>query len=216
MFDITTLAATDTSTLELLGGDDAPLFDEKGKRLSITVYGPGSKDYQRAQARQQNQLMDKIKKRGKPLEHVTDCGSFWLVDDELAVNHVVTHRHEPTHPHAFGAAGSKLVADALAGDLAFELGEGQQDVERQAAHRGRGVERLGDGDERHPMLVKHLQQPRKVHQRARQAVDLVDHHHVDHPVLDIANRYDKTSLSFESFLNLAATRLWLKSFVNMA
>ncbi|MBB6425174.1 hypothetical protein [Sphingopyxis sp. JAI128] len=30
----------------------------------------------------------------------------------------------------------------------------------------------------------------------------------------IATRYDKTLLSFESFLNLAATRLWLKSFVN--
>ena len=65
MFDITTLAATDTSTVELVGGDDAPLFDDKGKRLSITVYGPGSRVYQRAQARQQNQLMDKIKKRGK-------------------------------------------------------------------------------------------------------------------------------------------------------
>src|SRR3546814_7743178 len=32
----------------------------------------------------------------------------------------------------------------------------------------------------------------------------------------IATRYDKTLLSFESFLNLAATRLWLKSFVNTA
>ena len=32
----------------------------------------------------------------------------------------------------------------------------------------------------------------------------------------IATRYDKTVLSFESFLNLAATRLWLKSFVNTA
>jgi transposase len=30
----------------------------------------------------------------------------------------------------------------------------------------------------------------------------------------IATRYDKTVLSFESFLNLAAVRLWLKSFVN--
>lgn len=65
MFDITTLAATDTSIVELVGGDDAPLHDDKGKRLSITVYGPGTKVYQRAQARQQNQLMDKIKKRGK-------------------------------------------------------------------------------------------------------------------------------------------------------
>ena len=32
----------------------------------------------------------------------------------------------------------------------------------------------------------------------------------------IATRYDKTVLSFESFLNLAATRLWLKFFVNAA
>jgi transposase len=32
----------------------------------------------------------------------------------------------------------------------------------------------------------------------------------------IATRYDKTALSFASFLNLAASRLWLKSFVNTA
>jgi len=32
----------------------------------------------------------------------------------------------------------------------------------------------------------------------------------------IATRDDKTILSFESFLNLAAARLWLKSFVNTA
>lgn len=32
----------------------------------------------------------------------------------------------------------------------------------------------------------------------------------------IATRYDKTALSFASFLNLAAARIWLKSFVNAA
>lgn len=32
----------------------------------------------------------------------------------------------------------------------------------------------------------------------------------------IATRYDKTALSFANFLNLAAARLWLKSFVNTA
>ena len=32
----------------------------------------------------------------------------------------------------------------------------------------------------------------------------------------IATRYDKTTLSFASFLNLAAARLWLQSFVNTA
>ena len=32
----------------------------------------------------------------------------------------------------------------------------------------------------------------------------------------IATRYDKTALSFLSFLNLAASRLWLKHYVNRA
>jgi len=31
----------------------------------------------------------------------------------------------------------------------------------------------------------------------------------------IATRYDKTAMSFLSFLNIAASRLWLKHFVNM-
>jgi len=65
MFDITKLAATETSIVELVGGDDAPLYDDKGKRLTITVYGPGTKVYQRAQHRQQNLIMDKLKKRGR-------------------------------------------------------------------------------------------------------------------------------------------------------
>ena len=32
----------------------------------------------------------------------------------------------------------------------------------------------------------------------------------------IATRYDKTALSFMSFLNLAAARLWIRFFVNVA
>jgi transposase len=36
------------------------------------------------------------------------------------------------------------------------------------------------------------------------------------PQRRIATRYDKTPLPFDRFLNLAATRLWLKSFVNTA
>ncbi len=31
-----------------------------------------------------------------------------------------------------------------------------------------------------------------------------------------ATRYDKTALSFMSFLNIAAARLWINSFVNVA
>ncbi len=35
------------------------------------------------------------------------------------------------------------------------------------------------------MSVEHFNELRKVHQRARQTVDLVNHHHIDQPVLDV-------------------------------
>ena len=68
------------------------------------------------------------------LEDHADGGGFGLVDDELAVLDVVAERHEAAHPHALLAGGGELVADALADDLALELGEGEQDVERQPPH----------------------------------------------------------------------------------
>ena len=37
-----------------------------------------------------------------------------------------------------------------------KAGEGQQDIERQASHRGRGIELLGDRDEGHRMCVEHF------------------------------------------------------------
>ena len=108
MFDITTLAATDTSTLELVCGDDAPLFDDKGKRLSITVYGPGSKVYQRAQSRQQNLLVDKIKKRGKmdqtAEEKLAEQADF-LAACTVSFNHF-------TYPPAEGLEGAALFRKA--------------------------------------------------------------------------------------------------------
>ncbi|GEM15794.1 hypothetical protein NBRC3293_0291 [Gluconobacter oxydans NBRC 3293] len=36
------------------------------------------------------------------------------------------------------------------------------------------------------------------------------------PMRRIATRYDKTALFFMNFLNLAAARLWIRSFVNVA
>lgn len=110
MFDITTLAATETSTVELVGGDDAPLYDAKGNRLSITVYGPGTKIYQRAQARQQNQLMDRIKKRGKmdqsAEEKLAEQADF-LAACTVSFNHFA-------YPPADGLEGEALFRKAYA------------------------------------------------------------------------------------------------------
>jgi hypothetical protein len=55
-----------------------------------------------------------------------------LTDDQFAVLDVVAERHIAAHPHALGLRRGDLVANALAGDLALELGKGEQHVERQA------------------------------------------------------------------------------------
>ena len=65
MFDITSIAASETSVLELLNAADEPLLDADGNPLTITLYGPGSAQFQRAVARRQNKLLDRLKKKGK-------------------------------------------------------------------------------------------------------------------------------------------------------
>ena len=67
-------------------------------------------------------------------------------------------------PHALLLRCGDLVADALGGDLPLELGKGQKNIQRQPAHRGRGVELLGNGDEGDPGLIEHLDDPGEVGQ----------------------------------------------------
>src|SRR3981081_4874958 len=43
--------------------------------------------------------------------------------------------------------------DAFGGDFPFELGKGQEYIESQPAHGGRGIELLGDRDERYAMGI---------------------------------------------------------------
>ena len=50
-------------------------------------------------------------------------------------------------PLALASGGGDLVPSALADDLALELGEGQQDVQRQAPHGRSRIEGLRHGDE---------------------------------------------------------------------
>ena len=111
-----------------------------------------------------------------------------LLDQQLAVLQPIAERDITTHPHALLARRGELVPDALADHLALELGEGQQDVQRQPAHRGRGAEGLGHRDEGDVVGVEHLDQLREIHERARQPVDLVDDHDIDQACLDVAQQ----------------------------
>ncbi len=51
------------------------------------------------------------------------------------------------HPHAFLLRQGDLVPDLFPGYLTLELGEGEEDVQREPPHGGGGVELLGDRDE---------------------------------------------------------------------
>ncbi len=64
-FEITSLAAKDTFTLELHNADDEPLHDADGNALSVTIYGPGSKVYAKEKAAQNQRLINRVNKRGK-------------------------------------------------------------------------------------------------------------------------------------------------------
>jgi hypothetical protein len=109
-------------------------------------------------------------------------------DDESAVPSLVAERRHPAHPHPLLFRGGDLVADPLAGDLALELGEGQQNVEGQPSHRGRRVELLRHRNERCALGVEDLDDLGKVGERAGQPVDLVDNHDVDPTSLDLCEQ----------------------------
>jgi len=63
--DIKKFSVEETGTLELLKANDDPMIGDDGKPMTITMYGPGSKTYAKAQAAQQNRMIDKLKRKGK-------------------------------------------------------------------------------------------------------------------------------------------------------
>lgn len=65
MTDIRKFAVDETSVLALRGANDEPMIGEDGEPMTVTIYSPGSKPYAKAQAANQNRLIDKLKRKGK-------------------------------------------------------------------------------------------------------------------------------------------------------
>lgn len=65
MFDITKTGVEEQGTLQLTDANEAPLLGENNEQLSITMFGPGSKEFERAAAKRQNRLVDRLKRKGK-------------------------------------------------------------------------------------------------------------------------------------------------------
>lgn len=65
MFDITSKSVAETAILELTDANEAPLIGDGGEQCTITVHGPGSEPFERAAAKRQNRLVDRLKRKGK-------------------------------------------------------------------------------------------------------------------------------------------------------
>jgi hypothetical protein len=94
----------------------------------------------------------------------------------------------PPGPLALPPGRGDLVPGPLGDDLPLELRERQQHVEDEAAHRGAGVELLGDAHERHLPLLKRPHHLREVEERPAEAVDLVHDHAVDLVGFDVGHQ----------------------------
>ena len=125
-----------------------------------------------------------------PVEGVErpDRPRLGLVDAERAPVPVIAERHDAAHPEPLSLGGGDLVPDALGRHLALELRKGEQHMERQPPHAGRGVEGLGHRDEARAGGVEPVDDLRKAGEGPGQPVELVDHDPVDETGIDVGEQ----------------------------
>ena len=68
MFDISALAVKETTVIELADPNGDPLLNDKGDTLSVTVYGPGSKQFQKAQSTRNRAVLDYVRRGSKKMK----------------------------------------------------------------------------------------------------------------------------------------------------
>lgn len=73
--DIRKHAVSETATLHLRDAAEELMYadDECKKPCRVVVYGPGSKQYARAQAAQSNRLIERMRKKGKADQTAEDA-----------------------------------------------------------------------------------------------------------------------------------------------
>jgi hypothetical protein len=136
-------------------------------------------------SRSRSALSSKTAQFGIAPEDHPDSQRLRLIHGQLALLDVVTERHIAAHPHALLLRGRNFVADALAGDLALELGEGEQHVERQTPHRGRRIELLRHRHKGRIVRIEDVDNLGEIGERPGQAVDLVNDNDLNLAGLDI-------------------------------
>lgn len=65
MFDISSIEVAETTDVHLRDPEGELIYTPDGKPVTVTIYGPGSKPFAKAQAAQQNKALERLKKKGK-------------------------------------------------------------------------------------------------------------------------------------------------------
>lgn len=79
-FDITKKRVSETGVIELKGPDGAPLLDDDGNVLSVTVSGPGSKVWQQANSEMNRKRAERLRKNNNRIEAALDNAKDDQVD----------------------------------------------------------------------------------------------------------------------------------------
>ena len=94
LFDISSLAVNDTTVVDLTHPNGDPLLvphPETGEKVqvSITIYGPGSKEFQRAQAKRNRAVVAAVRKGANKMkdDDQREIDATFLADCTASFNH---------------------------------------------------------------------------------------------------------------------------------
>jgi hypothetical protein len=110
-FDITRKRVAETAKIELTDGDGAPLLDDEGTRLTVTLCGPGSKTWQQADAERSRRQASRAEKNPRKIasaiaDHRRDDEIDFLVAITVSFNGWTYPGEYPSQRDMFKAAYS--------------------------------------------------------------------------------------------------------------
>lgn len=105
-YDISSIQVADTFDVELVHPKtSAPMLGDEGKPCTVTVYGPGSKAYAAAKAKNNLRFVERLKRKGKqeadPEEDAANTAAF-LAACTVSFNNF-GYKGMPSGPDAFRA-----------------------------------------------------------------------------------------------------------------
>lgn len=105
-FDITRKRANDTARIDLITGDGAPLLDDDGNVLAVTLFGPGSKRWQQADAERNRRRTQRIEKNRGKLSAALEGGTEDEIDFLVSITVSFDGWEYPAPANEDGTPGS--------------------------------------------------------------------------------------------------------------